>query len=95
MMTPLEYAWRKQKGNRRKGWELRLDLVSDDGEVRGCFAITRSYTKRALRGDIDCFTAEFADALTAALQRASESRVAPIGIAALGANRADEIASVA
>jgi UDP-GlcNAc:undecaprenyl-phosphate GlcNAc-1-phosphate transferase len=95
MIAPLEYAWRKEKDNRRKGWELRLDLMSDEGEVRGCFAITRSYTKRTLRGGIDCFTAEFADALTSALQRASESHAASIGMAAMAANRAGEIASVA
>jgi hypothetical protein len=95
MIAPLEYAWRKERENRRKGWELRLDLVSGDGEVRGCFSITRSYTTRTLRSDIDCFTAEFADALCSALQRASESHVASIGIAAMAANRADEIASVA
>jgi UDP-GlcNAc:undecaprenyl-phosphate GlcNAc-1-phosphate transferase len=97
MIAPFEYAWRKERDtdSRNKGWELRLDLVSGDGEVRGCFSVTRSYTKRSLRSDIDCFTAEFANALASALQRAGESHVTSVGIAAMVTNRPGGVASVA
>ncbi len=95
-MTPtFQHAWRREEGNRSKGWELRLDLLSERGEVRGCFSINRSYTKRSLRSDVDCLTAEFASALSAALQRAGESHVPSIGIAALAENRPTGIENVA
>jgi len=95
IIPPFEFAWRRQTNSRSKGWELRLDLVSEGGEVRGCFSISRSYTKRSLLSDIDCFAAEFADALSSALQKAGESHVMPIGLAGVAVNRPSDIASVA
>ncbi len=95
MVPPFQYAWRKEEGNRRKGWELRLDLLSQRGEVRGCFSIHRSYAKYSLRSDVDCLTAEFASALSAALQRAGESHVTSIGIAVAAEHGPTGIASVA
>jgi hypothetical protein len=73
-----------------------MDLFSKRGEVRGCFSVHRSYTDSALRSDIDCFTEEFAGALSAALQRTGEVQVAALAIAAMAEGRAGEIvASVA
>jgi hypothetical protein len=95
MMPPLQYDWRREEGNRNKGWEVRLDLFSKRGEVRGCFSIHRSYTESSLRSDIDCFTKEFASALSLALQRVGESQVPSIGITGLAENRPADIASVA
>src|ERR1700685_198475 len=96
MLAPFEYGWRRDETMRRKGWEVRLDLFTGRGEVCGCFAIHRSYTDASLRSDIDCFTEEFASALSAALQRAGESQFASIGIAALAEGRGgDVVASVA
>jgi UDP-GlcNAc:undecaprenyl-phosphate GlcNAc-1-phosphate transferase len=92
---PFQYTWRRDdEENRKKGWEVRLDLFSPRGEVRGCLSINRSYTASSLRSDIDCFTEEFARALSAALQRAGESHVPAIGIAPL-AERPADIANVA
>jgi UDP-GlcNAc:undecaprenyl-phosphate GlcNAc-1-phosphate transferase len=95
MIPPFQYAWRREGGNRNKGWEVRLDLFSKKGEVRGCFSIHRSYTESSLRSDIDCFTEEFASALSSALQRAGESHAPSMGIGALVENGAADIASVA
>jgi hypothetical protein len=95
MIPPFQYAWRREGGNRHKGWEVRLDLFTKRGEVRGCFSIHRSYTESSLRSDIDCFTEEFASALSSALQRAGESHVPSIGIAARVENRPANVASVA
>jgi len=95
MTPPFQYAWCRKQGNRNKGWEVRLDLFSKRGEVRGCFSIHRSYTESSLRSDIDCFTGEFASALSSALQRAGESYAPPMGIAALAENRPPGVASVA
>jgi UDP-GlcNAc:undecaprenyl-phosphate GlcNAc-1-phosphate transferase len=95
MIPPFQYAWRKEEGNRSKGWELRLDLLSERGEVRGCFSINRSYSKSSLRSDVDCLTAEFASALSAALQRAGESHVTSAGIAVIAEHRPTDIESVA
>ena len=95
MIPPFQYAWRREQGNRNKGWEVRLDLFSKRGEVCGCFSIHRSYTESSLRSDIDCFTEEFASALSSALQRAGESYAPSMGIAALAENRPADIASVA
>jgi UDP-GlcNAc:undecaprenyl-phosphate/decaprenyl-phosphate GlcNAc-1-phosphate transferase len=95
MIPPFQYAWRREGGNRNKGWEVRLDLFSKRGEVRGCFSVHRSYTESSLRSDIDCFTEEFASALSSALQRAVESHAPSMGIAALADNRSADIASVA
>ena len=96
-IPPFQYAWRRkeEEGNRGRGWELRLELLSGSGEIRGCFSIQRSYTKSSLRSDVDCLTAEFASALSAALQRAGESHVAAGGIAAVAEYRPSGIASVA
>jgi hypothetical protein len=63
------------------GWELRLDLLCEREEVRGCFSIIRSYAKSSLRSDVDCLTAEFASALSAASQRAGESQITSSRIA--------------
>ena len=95
MIPPLQYAWRREEGKRSKGWELRLELLSDTGEVRGCFSIHRSYTKSSLRSDVDCLTSEFAGALSSALQRAGESHVAAGGIGAVAEFRPGHIESVA
>jgi UDP-GlcNAc:undecaprenyl-phosphate GlcNAc-1-phosphate transferase len=82
MISPFQYAWRREAGNRSQGWELRLELLSPAREVRGCFSIHRSYEKSSLRSDVDCLTAEFACALSAALQRAGEIHVTEVAIAA-------------
>jgi hypothetical protein len=95
MIAPFQYAWRTKEGSRRKGWEVRLDLFSKWGEVRGCFSIHRSYTESSLRSDVDCLTEEFASALSLALQRAGENHVTSVGIAAVGENRINGIADVA
>jgi len=95
MIPPFQYAWRREGGNRNKGWEVRLDLFTKRGEVRGCFSIHRSYTESSLRSDIDCFTKEFASALSAALQRAGESHVPSMPLDALAENRPAGIESVA
>jgi UDP-GlcNAc:undecaprenyl-phosphate GlcNAc-1-phosphate transferase len=95
MVPPLQYSWRREEGNRDKGWEVRLDLFSKREEVRGCFSIHRSYTESSLRSDIDCFTKEFASALSLALQRVGESHVLSMGVTALAENRPADIASVA
>ena len=94
-VSPVQYEWRREKGIRSKGWEMRFDLFSARGEVRGCFSVHRSFTEASLRSDIDCFTEEFAGALSAALQRAGESHATSIGIAALAENRLPGIAGVA
>jgi UDP-GlcNAc:undecaprenyl-phosphate GlcNAc-1-phosphate transferase len=78
MIPPFQYAWRREEGKRSKGWELRLELLSESGEVRGCFSINRSYAKSSLRSDVDCLTSEFASALSSALQRAGESHVSSV-----------------
>jgi hypothetical protein len=95
IISPFEFAWRRDSKSRSKGWELRLDLFSESGEVRGSFSITRSYTKGSLLGDIDCFAEEFIDALSLALQRASESQAMPIGMLATALNISSDVASVA
>jgi hypothetical protein len=95
MIPPFQYAWHREGGNRNKGWEVRLDLFSKGGQVRGCFSIHRSYTESSLRSDIDCFTKEFASALSAALQRAGESHVPSMPLAVLAENRPEGIESVA
>jgi UDP-GlcNAc:undecaprenyl-phosphate/decaprenyl-phosphate GlcNAc-1-phosphate transferase len=74
-ISPFQYAWRRTEGERGKGWELRLELLSSAGEIRGCFAIHRSYDKSFLHSDVDCLTAQFAGALSLALQRVGESQV--------------------
>jgi UDP-GlcNAc:undecaprenyl-phosphate GlcNAc-1-phosphate transferase len=95
IIAPFQYAWRTKEGSRSKGWEVRLDLFSKRGEVRGCFSIHRRYTESSLRNDLDCFTEEFAGALSLALQRAGESYVMPVGIAGLAESRLEGIAGVA
>jgi UDP-GlcNAc:undecaprenyl-phosphate/decaprenyl-phosphate GlcNAc-1-phosphate transferase len=95
MMPPLQYGWRREEGKHGKGWEVRLDLFSKRGEVCGCLSIHRSYTDCSLRSDIDCFTKEFASALSAALQRAGESHIPSMPIAALAKNWPANIDSVA
>jgi hypothetical protein len=97
MIAPFQYAWRREEeeGNRTRGWELRLELLSKSGDVRGCFSINRSYAKSSLRSDVDCLTAEFASVLSAALQRAGESHLVAGGIAAVAGYRPTGIASVA
>ncbi len=95
MIAPFQYAWRREEGSRGKGWELRLELLCKSGEVRGCFSINRSYTKNALRSDVDCLTAEFATALSSALQRAGESYVAEGRVGAVTEYQPTGIASVA
>jgi UDP-GlcNAc:undecaprenyl-phosphate GlcNAc-1-phosphate transferase len=95
MTAPFQYAWCRKQGNRNKGWEVRLDLFSKRGEVSGCFSIHRSYTESSLRSDIDCFTEEFASALSSALQRAGESHTPSMGIAAFAETRPADITSVA
>jgi UDP-GlcNAc:undecaprenyl-phosphate/decaprenyl-phosphate GlcNAc-1-phosphate transferase len=94
-IPPFQYTWRREKGNRDKGWELRLDLLSERGEVRGCFSINRSYTKRSLRTDVDCLSTEFASALSSGLQRAAENHVPLAGIVALAENMPTGIARIA
>jgi UDP-GlcNAc:undecaprenyl-phosphate GlcNAc-1-phosphate transferase len=90
-----EYAWRRDAGKRSNGWELRLEVLSEHGEVCGCFSIQRSYVKNSLRSDVDCLTSEFATALSAALQRVGESRVTTVERTAFAEYRAGGIASVA
>jgi len=50
-------------------------LTFERGKVCGCFSINRSYSKSSLRSDVDCLTAEFASALSMALQRDGEVQV--------------------
>jgi UDP-GlcNAc:undecaprenyl-phosphate/decaprenyl-phosphate GlcNAc-1-phosphate transferase len=95
MTAPLQYGWRRVEGDRDKGWEMRLDLFSKLGEVCGYFSIYRSYTQSSLRSDIDCFTKEFARALSVALQRTGESYVPSVAIAALAENATAGVESVA
>lgn len=95
MIPPFQYTWCKKEGNRSKGWELRLDLLSERGEVRGCFSINRGYAKRSLRTDVDCITAEFVSTLSSALQRAGENHLTSAGNAAVAENRHMSIANVA
>jgi UDP-GlcNAc:undecaprenyl-phosphate GlcNAc-1-phosphate transferase len=95
MIPPFQYAWRREEGNRGKGWELRLELLSESGEVRGCFSINRSYTKNTLRSDVDCLTADFASALSAALERVGKSHVAAGGIAGVTGYQPTDVESVA
>lgn len=94
-IPPLQYAWRRDEANQSKGWELRLELLSERGEVRGCFSICRGYTRRSLRSDVDCLTVDFASALSSALQRVGESHVASEGIAVMVEQTATGIESVA
>jgi len=75
---------RNGDGHRNKGWELRLDLLSDKGEVCGCFAINRSYARNRLTIDVDCLTADFARALSSALQRVSRTQVDSDGAVVVG-----------
>jgi len=91
----LQYAWRRQPKNGDAGWELRLNLLSKTGEIRGCFSVNRSYGNLLLRSDIDCLTADFAGVLSAALQRVGENRVTSAGIAAVGEKRVPSVAYVA
>jgi UDP-GlcNAc:undecaprenyl-phosphate/decaprenyl-phosphate GlcNAc-1-phosphate transferase len=95
VIPPFRYAWRREEANQSKGWELRLELLSKSGEVRGSFSIHRGYTKRSLRSDINCLTAEFASALSSSLQRVGENHVASDGIAVVAEHRATGVASVA
>ncbi|MFZ3262796.1 MAG: MraY family glycosyltransferase [Terriglobales bacterium] len=83
LVSPIQYAWRREKAAPETGWTLRLDLLSQSGEVCGTFAVNRSYTTRSLRSDIDCLTDGFAASLSAALQRTSQSHAAmAIGVLA-------------
>ncbi len=95
MVTPFQYGWRREGTKKRKGWEVRLDLFSQREVVCGCFSVHRSYTAAALRSDIDCFTEEFASALSAALQRAEEIHIPSVGIAAMATSRSSDVVSVA
>jgi len=95
-MIPLwRYAWNRKEGSRNKGWEVRFDLFSKGGKVCGCFSIHRSYTDASLQSDIDCFTEEFAGALSEALQRGTESQVTSAGMPALAEKKPVDVASVA
>jgi UDP-GlcNAc:undecaprenyl-phosphate/decaprenyl-phosphate GlcNAc-1-phosphate transferase len=93
--APFEFAWFSENSALSKGWKLQLDLVGESGEICGFLSITRSYTKGLLLSDVDCFAAEFADALSLALQRAGESQAMPIGMPATTLNVSSDIASVA
>ena len=93
--APFQYTWRRGDGNRGKGWELRLELLSERGEVCGCFAIQRGYRKSALRSDVDCLTSEFAGALSAAMQRVGESQVSSLELGALAEYGPTRVESVA
>jgi len=95
MIPPCRYVWRRKEGSRNTGWEVRLDLFSKRGKVCGCFSIHRSYTDASLQSDIDCFTEEFAGALSQALQRGSESQVTSAEIPALAEKKPVDLASVA
>ena len=95
MIPPLQYAWRREGGDRSKGWELRLELLSESGDVSGCFSINRGYSKSSLRSDVDCLTSGFASALSSALQRAGETHVAAGGFAAVAEYRPGQVESVA
>ena len=86
MISPLQYAWRNEEEKGSKGWELRLDLLSKRGEGRGGFFIHRSHTKSSFRSDVDCLTAEFASALSSALQRAGESHITSARIGEVAEN---------
>ncbi|MFZ1132629.1 MAG: MraY family glycosyltransferase [Terriglobales bacterium] len=90
-----QYEWRKEGGTRSKGWELRLDLLSERGKVCGCFSINRSYSKSSLRSDVDCLTAEFASALSLALQRDGEVQVTTTGITMVAERVSTRIEGVA
>ncbi len=94
-IPPFQYAWRREEGKRGKGWELRLELLSERGDVCGFFSINRTYSQSSLRSDVDCLTEEFASALSLALQRAGQSHVAEDGIAAVAEYRPRDIESVA
>lgn len=74
----LRYSWQKDSGRRRKGWEIRLELLSSTGEICGTFSTHRSYKSASLRGDVDCLTEELAPALSAALERAGKNEMVAI-----------------
>jgi len=95
MISSAQYSWCSEEGKRSKGCELRLDLLSERGEVRGCFAINRRYPKSSLRSDVDCLTAEFASALSSALQRAVEGNVTSARMAGVAENTSTDIESAA
>jgi UDP-GlcNAc:undecaprenyl-phosphate GlcNAc-1-phosphate transferase len=94
-LAPLQYVWRNQEGQRSKGWELRLELLSPSGDIHGCFSIHRSYDKSSLRSDVDCLTTEFAGALSSALQRVAASHLTLADIPAPTEGRPADIAHVA
>jgi hypothetical protein len=95
--APFQYSWRREDANRGKGWELRLDLLSEGGAVRGRFSIHRGYTTQSLRSDVDCLTQEFAGALSSALQRACATygHLPSVGMGVLAERGSEGIASVA
>jgi len=60
-----------------------------------CFSINRSYSKSSLRSDVDCLTAEFASALSMALQRDGEVQVTTTGITMVAERVSTRIEGVA
>jgi len=90
---PIRYSWRRHPEAPRTGRTLQLDLLSATGEHRGSFSVFYDYKKQALRADIECLNIEFANALSAALQRVQERQrsYASVGLAsdepAAGAQR--------
>ena len=76
--APLRYSWRRDKGQRGKGWAIRLELLSSAGEVCGILTTHRNYGNSSLRGDVDCLTEELAPALSGALERANKRGVVSI-----------------
>jgi hypothetical protein len=73
LSAPVQYEWHRETQTSRKGWVLRLDLLSPEGRVCGAFSVDRSYAARSLRSDVDCLTDGFATTLSAALQRTCQS----------------------
>ncbi len=73
LSPPVQYEWHRETQTSRKGWVLRLDLLSPEGRVCGAFSVDRSYAARSLRSDVDCLTDGFATTLSAALQRTCQS----------------------
>jgi UDP-GlcNAc:undecaprenyl-phosphate GlcNAc-1-phosphate transferase len=95
LAPPVRYAWHRE-GTSGTGWALKMDLLSQDGEVCGSFALTRGYTTRSLRSDIDCLTDGFPAVLSSALQRISKSQ-APLAAIGVLSDKSllDDAASVA
>lgn len=72
--TAEHFAWQKPDAQPKATcWSMVMDLRNDDGPECGRLTIYRAHGQRPLLVDVNLITSEFHDALTAALQRASEA----------------------